>query len=252
MRKLSFTAAVAIVAATLLVGASTDVANAQVGKGLSGAHWNLNIVGVPKDKSASMTGSQRHTIFVPLNSGEDVGRKVKIFYKRNLDNPDKFEVEDGNATDDDEATILVPFEFCGDRQAGCEELLSFDVYAVGLGKPNGAAILTAECTYSLDVVDDGGNPNLECEDTLLLGTIEIKREKGKPKSENITGIFRVTGCLDLVVDGICDSGDLSFRNIWIFNIEELLEYFWDYDNNGLKLMQIRFYETTSGEIGIVP
>src|SRR5262249_49892778 len=29
---------------------------AQVGKGLSGAHWNLNIIGVPKDKTVpSMT-----------------------------------------------------------------------------------------------------------------------------------------------------------------------------------------------------
>ena len=37
-----------------------------------------------------------------------------------------------------------------------------------------------------------------------------------------------------------------------FNIQQLVEYFWDYDNNGLKLMQVRFYETTSGSIGIKP
>ncbi len=102
--------------AAILCSVMVIPANAQVGKGLSGKHWNLNIIGVPRDKTVpDMTGSQRHTIFVPLESGEDVGRKVKIFYERNVENPSKFEVKDGNATDDNEATILVPYEFCEDR-----------------------------------------------------------------------------------------------------------------------------------------
>jgi hypothetical protein len=37
-----------------------------------------------------------------------------------------------------------------------------------------------------------------------------------------------------------------FSNVWIFNVEELLSYYWDYDNNGLKLMKVRFYQTESG------
>ncbi len=222
---------------------------AQVGKGLSGAHWNLNIIGVPHDKTVpSMTDSSRHTIFVPLQSGLDVTRQVKIYYVRNTANPTQFEVLDGNATDDNEATIAVPFEFCSDLSTGCEELLSFNVYAVGLGKPNGNAIVTAECTYSVDVV--GGT----CEDTLLLGGFQINRTNGgsnKPQRTDITDIFRATGCLDLDASGTCNTGDLEFRNLWIFNIPQLVEYFWDYDNNGLKHMQVRFYETTSGSINTV-
>jgi hypothetical protein len=62
-------------------------------------------------------------------------------------------------------------------------------------------------------------------------------------------VFRASGCLDANASGVCDSGDLEFSNLWIFNLEQLIEYFWDYDNNGLKLMQVRFYETTSGSIG---
>lgn len=221
---------------------------AQVGKGLSGKHWNLNFIGVSKDKEVpDMKGSHRHTVFVPLHN-DSVSRKIKIYYVRGED----FRVLDGNATDDDEATIQVPYEFCEDTEAGCTDLLSFDVYAVGLGKPNGYNIVTAECTYSLDVVDEGGSPDLECEDTLLLGSFSIGREKGKPKREDISNIFRATGCLDYDASGFCDSGDLEFRNVWIFNIEELLEYWWDYENHGLKLMQVRFYETTSGYIGIKP
>jgi hypothetical protein len=219
----------------------------QVGKGLSGPHYNLNIIGVQKDKTfPAMNDSSRHSIFVPLSSGEDVDRRVKIYYVRG----EEFKVLDGNATDDNEATIQVPFEFCDDYEVGCEELLSFDVYAVGLGKPNGNAIVTAECTYDEEVVNEFGTPGLDCTDTLELGSFGITREKGKPHRENITNIFRATGCLDYNDSGVCDAGDLEFRNIWIFNIEELLEYMWDYDNNGLKLMQLRFYPTTSGYIGI--
>jgi hypothetical protein len=38
---------------------------AQVGKGLSGPHFQINIIGVPKDKKVDMTNSDRRTIFVP-------------------------------------------------------------------------------------------------------------------------------------------------------------------------------------------
>jgi hypothetical protein len=41
-----------------------------------GAHYNLNIIGVEKAKTADMTGSNRHTIFVPLKSTK-TGRHSK-------------------------------------------------------------------------------------------------------------------------------------------------------------------------------
>jgi hypothetical protein len=250
MKRLLFILAVVFVSAAM--GAS---AFAQVGKGLSGAHWNLNIIGVPNDKPVpSMTDSSRHTIFVPLTNGA-VARQVKIYYVPNTADPTKFAVLDGNATDDNEATIAVPYEYCPDLEQGCEDLLSFNVYAVGLGKPNGYSVVTAECTYSEDVVDAGGTAGLTCEDTLLLGGFTINRtnnNSNKPKREDITDVFRATGCLDISgEEGVCDTGDLEFRNLWIFNVPQLLEYFWDYDNYGLKLMQVRFYETTSGSIGYV-
>lgn len=207
----------------------------QVGQGLSGPHYNLNIIGVPKDKTVpDMTDSNRHTIFVPLQSGGDIGRTVKIFYVAG----DHFEVLDGNATDDNEATIMVPSEPLGD--------LCYDVYAVGLGKPNGNAIVQAECSIE-DLIGS-------CTDALLLDSFTVDRPKNKPPHRiNISDVFRATGCIDLGgVAGVCDTGDLQFTNVWIFNIPQLLEYFWDYDNNGLKLMQVRFYPTTCGSFTTVP
>jgi len=206
---------------------------AQVGQGLSGPHYNLNIIGVPKDKTVpDMTGSNRHVIFVPLQSGGDVSRQVKIQYIAG----DEFRVIDGNATDDNLAIIEVPSEIGGD--------LCYDVYAAGLGKPNGNAIITAECEIE-DLIG-------ECSDALLLDTFTVERSKGKPRRIDISDIFRASGCIDLNESGTCDTGDLQFNNVWIFNIEQLLNYMWDYDNNGLKLMQVRFYETTCGSFTTVP
>ena len=214
----------------------------------TGRHYNLNIIGVQKDKTVpDMTGSHRHTIFVPLELGDDVPRQVKIKYIPG----ENFQVLDGNATDDNEAVIQVPYEYCDDLATGCYDLLSYDVYARGLGKPYGNAIITAECEYTLSVVDPDGSLGLTCEDTLMLGSFEVERSKGKQKAQNITDIFHATGCLDKNMSGDCDTGDLEFRNLWIFNIPELEYYMWDYDNNGLKLMQLRFYESSSGYIGTV-
>lgn len=68
---------------------------------------------------------------------------------------------------------------------------------------------------------------------------------------NISIVFRATGCVDKNGNLTCDSGDLQFTNVWIFNVPQLQEYFWDYDNNGLRLMQTRFYETTCGSFTTV-
>lgn len=223
-----------------------------IGNGFpSGRHYTLNIIGVPHDKEVpDMTGSHRHAVFVPLNSGGDVERRVKINYTINRDD-NSFQVLDGNATDDNKAVIQVPYEFCDDLVEGCTNLLSYMVFARGLGKPgpDTGATVNAECEYTLSVFDPDGTLELTCEDTLLLGGFEVVRPKKKPITQDITDIFRVSGCFDFDGSGACDSSqDIEFNDLWIFNIEQLLSYGWDYDNNGLKLMQVRFYETVSGDI----
>jgi hypothetical protein len=227
MKRLSFCLTVVLAAVFAMP------AFAQVGQGLSGPHYNLNFIGVPKDKTVpDMTGSDRHTIFVPLQSGGDVSRQVKIYYVAG----DEFRVIDGNATDDNEATIQVPGSSLGD--------LCYDVYAFALGKPNGNAVVQAECSI------DGLLGS--CSDALLQNSFSVTRMKGKPHRENISDVFRATGCVDLTgVVGMCDTGDLQFTNVWIFNVPQLSDYFWDFDNNGLRLMQTRFYETTCGSFTTV-
>jgi hypothetical protein len=175
-----------------------------------------------------MTDTSRHTLFVPLSGS------VKITYIAGTE----FQVLDGNCTDADGCTIEVPSDPLGD--------LCYDVYATGLGKPNaGQVIVNASCTI------DGLIGS--CADALLLDTFTVDRPKGKPRRQNISDVFRATGCVDLGgVEGVCDTGDLQFNNVWIFNIPQLLDYFWDYTNTGLRLMQVRFYQTTCGSFTTVP
>lgn len=217
-----------ILAIAIFTGLTLAVPSfAQVGKGLSGPHYNLNIIGVANPKTADMTDTSRHTLFVPLSGS------VKISYVAGTE----FQVLDGNCTDADGCTIEVPSDPLGD--------LCYDVYATGLGKPNaGQVIVNASCTI------DGLIGS--CADALLLDTFTVDRPKGKPRRQNISDVFRATGCIDVNATGFCDSGDLQFSNVWIFNIPQLLDYFWDYNNTGLRLMQVRFYQTTCGSFTTVP
>jgi hypothetical protein len=215
----------------------------------NGTHYNLNIIGVPKGKKVDMTDSHRRTIFVPLDTAGNLTGKIKISYVKNTQNPTAFEVLDGNGTDG-QATIAVPYQVCPDVATGCTDLLSYNVYAVALGKPSGVAVVEARCTYDSDVVDATGKIGT-CEDTLQMGSFSLKREAGTPKPTDISDVFRASGCLDLNKSGLCDTGDLTFSNLWIFNIAQLTSYFWDYSNTSLKVMQVRFYPSTSGTIGLV-
>lgn len=201
-----------------------------------------------------MDGNNGHRIFVPLNNRDDVDRHTSIYMTGDTDLDDSnglqcgnnFQVLDANATDDDEATLLVP---CEPIEVG-DPGICFDVFATGLGGPGGSANVDVVCEFDETCID--------CdivEGTCDMGNVDfdVYRGKGKPVTEDITGVFRASGCIDAdTEDGLLcgdDELDIIFRNVWIFNVEELLYYYWDYDNNGLKLMQVRFCDSEDcGEV----
>src|SRR6476659_10534940 len=80
-------------AGAVLLLASASWVSAAGGNGApSGAHYNLNIIGVNKGKTAPMTGSDRHTIFVALTNSGDTHSTIYL-------TPGEFQVCDGNAFD---------------------------------------------------------------------------------------------------------------------------------------------------------
>src|SRR5438876_11906994 len=85
MKRLSVLTAV-LVATGLAAPALADGIN------LKGPHYNLNIIGVENLKTAPMTGSDRHTIYVGLGRKSTVTSNIYLV-------PGPFDVCDGNAFD---------------------------------------------------------------------------------------------------------------------------------------------------------
>lgn len=108
----------------------------------------------------------------------------------------------------------------------------------------------------------------------------IYRKKGKSTALNITGMFMWSGSVcslevpfeegltqttlcgmdtnddgihdvfDFPVEGVCPGGYTPILNAycktytdaaWVFNIAEFVQYLWSIENNGVKLLQVRFY-----------
>jgi hypothetical protein len=171
----------------------------------SGGHYNLNIIGVPKDKSADMDGNNGHRIFVNLT-----GRN-----KINLAEGDDFRVLDANGTDGS-ATFQLP-----NPDPDNDGMTAYSVYARALGKPGGSGTITTCAEDSL------GNTYCTSEQLVLV------RDKGKPTGSNVSKQL-----LYIYVDL---DGDGTEERYPLFD-DALQGYYWDYDNNGLKLVQLRFYE----------
>src|SRR4026209_1113717 len=106
-------------AACFAVSVLTSTEAPAAGNGApSGAHYNLNIISVSKDKSAEMSGNQGHRIFVPLYG------KPKIW----LSESPSFEVYDANGTDSNGASFGLP-----NPDPDADGITEYSVYARGQG-----------------------------------------------------------------------------------------------------------------------
>jgi hypothetical protein len=194
----------------------------------SGAHYTLNIIGVPKDKSATFDGGSGHRIFVDLGRTGD-GAKTRI----NLA-PGEFGVLDANGTDGTAAFQLPNPDSDGDGTT------SYSVYVRALGKPGGKA--TTQSCYE-DALGTW------CAVDLAGGVepITVGRTKGGSKFTNVSGdllFVDVCSAWDAGLDGVLGTEDdvcTTVDQTPLFG-NELLSYFWSHDNEGLKLAQFRFYE----------
>jgi hypothetical protein len=201
---------------------SDNVADTVTGKGstypVNGQHYNLNIIGA---KNVGDVGaSDGHTMFVNLNG------KTKIMMTQDL--AGQFYVTDRNGLDGTASFNIAPGKY--------------NIYARGLGKPGGKADISSWGLFQ-DALDGS--------QLILLGYVNIERAKGKSNAVNINNLFYVdvTLCTEISVDtGECTKMTV-YEDYWVFDIAELLDYWWEYDNTGLKLLQVRFYSCTLDATG---
>jgi hypothetical protein len=224
----------AVVAVGLLASPALAGPKDQTGNGApSGPHYNLNIIGhesqCPGD---DLKGSKRHTIHVLLTTpksaktGDDfatLDKRNKIFLFEG-----EFQVLDGNACDGDGGAFqLLANPICdgGNCPAGAFDdpnFQEYEVFARPLGGPGGKAVITT-------CANDSGTVVCSLENTMDV----LKRDRGKEYFEKVTKEL-TTICLDTTGNGICDT------RVELFSAE-FVNYFWDYDNDGLRLAQLRFY-----------
>jgi hypothetical protein len=274
----------------------------------SGAHYNLNIIGVGKgDNRPKMTGTSGHTIFVPLKSA-----KTDIYSTNN------------NVAIVDSKIWLIPgseFKVCDrngfDLAYACNgvELGEWNTWAnnaegelVPVVSPKAGAVFQLPCNTNLNgetyVDPDGVEHPLEalidCHNAITIDGIVVDtgdegivptanyqvwaRALGKPGpgvKATITTCATVQGELQcslenavltrtkggqavftdvtneltsLVVNycfagfdefGVCLDTELVTR-IALF-AGDTKDWFWNYDNNGLRLAQLRFYDVPVAE-----
>lgn len=167
----------------------------------SGAHYNLNLIGVSNPKDVSSSGG--NVIFVPLQGSAQI----------NLSQGD-FAVLDDNCTDGS----------CGFQLPNPDPTNSgtttYSVFARALGKPGGSSSSTTCATDATGAT--------YCSVYVSVQT----RTSGKQSFTNVSKQL-----LYIYAD---TNGDGKLERYPLFD-PALQNYYWQYDNNGLKLLQYRFY-----------
>jgi hypothetical protein len=169
----------------------------------SGAHYNLSVIGVPKTKTASISSGNR--IFVPLDGNCKIGLSMG-----------DFSVLDGNCTDG-QAAFQLP-----NPDPSATGTFVYSVWAKPLGKPGGTSTATTCATDPTTL-----------EQVCSLNSLVSVRTTGKSTFVNASK--------DLLSISVYLNGSTTPTTVSLFD-STLQDYFWNYDNNGLKNLQLRFYQ----------
>ena len=247
--------------------------------------YNLHIIGVPRDKSATMDGNNGHRIFVRLDSdgentvtggknpghgkgGNDDQNHIYLCNSSNdngdstdqrctdYGNPDDWGVIDANATDGDGALLAVPdpcLEEDGsddnDSTNGCEA--RWEVHARALA--GGSAVITTCADEEIDYDNDGIKDTWCGENP----TLPLSPRRGRKAVDVSSSLLYMTitvddtydpnlaGCID-PQGGDATDGEPDTYDVYLFD-RCFEDYFWNYDNNGLKNLELRFYWTAAAD-----
>ena len=194
-------------AATLLaVGAAPVPTNVSAAETADDAGvFNLNLIGMEKVMPVP-SGGGGHRIFVPLWGDCRIDLSEGAFG-----------VEDGNCTDDGTSAFRLPNPNPED-----DGVSAYRVYVRALGKPGGSAVFQS-------CVEDGDGTWCGTE------TVVVARAAGESPQMDISK-EALTVCHDR-------DGDGTYDREQIFD-DENADYYWNYQNSGLRLAQLRFYPNT--------
>jgi len=280
MRKLSVAITLVVLALICLFFATTALAGRGLkGNGFPcGEHYNLNLIS-KKDGFTCPEESTQNVIYIPADNDPNL-EKIQIFIesgkKKDMDIYADFIVTDWCAGFGDlDAYLKLPANQEGyavyARAVGTlGEDLNISIFDPNI---NFVKDESGNNLFELGLITpDGVTPYFSPE------PIQIDRKKGGKanKAVDITQLFLWTGnicyfsdvdtgdyrcCRDIsdpadgsydecieLTDTVCPEGydQLSvnctlYQGEWVFNIADMVSAFWKVDNNGVKVLQIRFY-----------
>jgi hypothetical protein len=210
--------------------------------------YSLNIIGVDKNKNPDMSDNNGHRIFVALDG------KTQILLAKG-----DFMVLDANGTDG-AAEFQLPEPgldayMLGGDNSGKNTTSDYSVFVRPLGKPGGWATITT-CAQLVDSTFAGLLPgnfirtlNRTCEwDDALASVEQVSRDitfrnKGKSTFQNVTAeLLTIVLKVEVDTDGDPETVEQTvYLRVPIFD-ESLEGEYWEYDNEGLKILQVRFYQ----------
>jgi hypothetical protein len=239
-----------------------------------GHDYHLNIIGVPKDKTVDMDNNDGHRIFVRLESDNVVlpgggknnqlakgsGDDQNHIYLCNSTNGENdvvdarcdtwrathvgdFGVIDANATNGDGAILGVP-DPCADSDPLTACTPSYRVYARARGSGGNATLTTCaeEAGTGFDTTDD-----VWCGSNGITLYAKGPSTKASDITDNLLHLtITVNGLTDPQLAGCLGTKLDGSQTIDVFLFDRCFEnYFWNYDNNGLKNLELRFYKAPS-------
>lgn len=234
------------------------------------ADYRVNIIGVPKDKTAAMDGNNGRRIFVELESDNSVsapggknnhlakggGDDQNHIYLCNSTNGENdvadarcdawrqshdggFGVIDANATDGDGAILALP-DPCADADALTACTPGYRVFARAHG-PGGSATITT-CADETGTGFDGTD-DVWCGSNGITMYAKGSSRKAIEITDNVLHMaITVDGTTDPELAGCLGTSLEGAESVNVSLFDSCFEnYFWNYDNNGLKLLEVRFY-----------
>jgi hypothetical protein len=276
MRTKRFVIGTILVVMVLTIGLGTAWAiEAEDGTPLKGQHYNLNILGKAWDDKAPIEDCEGgHRIFVNLGEsvkneqgkgGKDSASSLTQIMLIMAPPGESFAVLDCDGTGtDNEASFqlpdpnLDPYVVGGDM-TGVDTMSAYSVFIRPLGKPGGWSTITtcaevnesnltafmsvqeARAINELCLIGDGVASVEQVGAELVLEEKSTYRKKGKTKFTNVTAeLLTIVLLVEVDEDGDGNVDYTVYVRVPIF--DDILENeYWQYDNNGLRLLQVRFY-----------
>ncbi len=235
MKKLGMVLALAVLAAPAAYGQSPQNNGARVGKN----GYLLNVIAFDKCPSGDFKGSNRRTIAVRADYAGIATDKASTANKIVLASGAGFEVLEGNACDENGASLQLPVDAANCRNCASTSLPAptfrqYEVRARVVGKPRSTAAITG-CVEKLEIdpVTQAEIPTSLCS----VGQGNIWLGSGL-NWENVSRQL-LTVCVDTSGDGVCDDRIGLFDSMG-------RDYWWSFDNSGRPHVQLVFFAAPAG------